>query len=191
MSAAQPIGDYYYDFFSLPGSLRMAPPPSLRSLRYEDTPMYESDDPPALAATLSPPTDRESRAERPTEPPSAAEAEAAFRESQRAPRVQTQPAGEGDLAKLVRTVGAFAIEAREGRAEIMTELRSVSAEVAGIRHEATRTNQRLSGLERAFGLTRDEVEKLKRQLRRALRRIEALEAAQVPSVPVPASPSAT
>jgi hypothetical protein len=184
MSAAQPIGDREFAIYG--GVLRLAPPPSLRSLRYEDPPsegvtMLESDDPPAFPATLAPPTDRElPRAERPTEPPSAAEAEAAFRESQRAPRMQTQPA-ESELAKLVRTVGDFAIEAREGRAEIMGELRSVATEVAGIRHEATRTNQRLTMLERAFG---DEVAKLKRQIKRALRRIEALEAAaKVSSVP--------
>ncbi len=124
-----------------------------------------------------------------TLPPSAEEVEAAFRESQRAPRMQTEHTGESDLAKLTRTVGEFALEARTGRGEIMDELRSVAREVAGIRHEATRMNQRLSGLEQAFGLTRDDVDKLKRQLRRALRRIEALEAAQkVTRVTEPAPP---
>jgi hypothetical protein len=195
VSAAQPIGDY--DFHVSPyfssayaaeeplrftcqalGDFEDQPP----AYRAETYPMHENET--EVAATLAPPTESvPPLAERETLPPESEEGvKASVVSSTMSPPPNT----------LAAALEAFALEARAGRAEIMTELRSVGREVAGIRHEATRTNQRMTGLEEAFSElrvdTRAELHRVKKQLRRALRRIAALEELEaarkaMPSVP--------
>lgn len=75
----------------------------------------------------------------------------------------------------------FKIEAREGRGEILTELRIGN-------HEAKRSNRRLTSLETVADDLQAETARLRRLLRRALRRIRALEkAANLRKAYVPAT----
>jgi hypothetical protein len=202
VSAAQPIGDYdfhvspyFSSAYAAEEPLRFTcqalsdpedPPPGYRAETY---PMHENetegDLSPPCAATLAPPTDSAPPlAERETLPPESEEGvKASVVSSTMSPPPNT----------LAAALEAFALEARAGRAEIMTELRSVGREVAGIRHEATRTNQRMTGLEEAFSElrvdTRAELHRVKKQLRRALRRIAALEELELSRKAMPSVPA--
>lgn len=175
-------------------ALRLPPPPSLRSLHYyEDGPPSQRNEIPMHDNE----TDELPLADRETLPPSGAEAEAAFRESQLPPMATRNP-GPRTLVSPDPLEPALA-ELRGIRGDILAGFQSQGAELATIRHNAQQTNQRLSGLENRLGrfdrdlaaMRKDHAKELaavKRDLRAALRRITDLEKANLSHGPETSAP---
>lgn len=189
MAAAQQVGTMLPPYggvslaSDLPSSLRLRKPPVFYCLAESEPPFPTT--PPGVLRMSDNPTDTDDLKPSTLPPPP---------ESTTEPSAVMPEATKGDsyFAGAAREFRDALVELRETRAEISAGFRNQGADLHFIRHELQGFGQRLTTVESSTRDLRGEVADLKLTVRKALDRIEALEAEldrRKTSVAAPPAPS--